>query len=267
MVRLRLSGGKRTPAPAERVSESSASIRLPLLVTPAHECGYLSERIASTAYVGPSISKSPRLLGILTQHGFRRSGEHIYRPVCRDVPVLRGAAGPGAANSAPAASRGGYGGATRTSRSSLATTAYRSEHYQLYRRYMSARHRGGSMDGATPEEYWSFFRGAWAETVFVEFHHGAQLIAVAVSDQLPDAHSAVYTFYDPDFESRSLGTYCILWQIEAARRAGAPMALPGLLDRGVRQDALQGSLSSPGAPDRRRLDPLRRFARTIVPIV
>ena len=44
--------------------------------------------------------------------------------------------------------------------------------------------------------------------------------AVAVSDRLLDAHSAVYTFYDPDFESRSLGTHCILWQIDAARRAG-----------------------------------------------
>lgn len=76
------------------------------------------------------------------------------------------------------------------------------------------------MDGATPEEYRSFLCGGWAETHFVEFHHGAQLIAVAVSDRLPDAHSAVYTFYDPAFESRSLGTYCILWQIEAAHRAG-----------------------------------------------
>ena len=71
-----------------------------------------------------------------------------------------------------------------------------------------------------PREYHSFLSGGWAETVFVEFHHGARLIAVAVLDRLPRAHSAVYTFYDPAFESRSLGTYCILWQIEAARRAG-----------------------------------------------
>ena len=219
MVRLRVSGGKRAPAPSERVSEASASIRLPLLVTPAHECGYLSERIASTAYVGPSIAKSPRLLGILTQHGFRRSGEHIYRPVCRECQACVALRVP-VHEFRPRRIQRRIWRRNQDLRVVARDDRYRSDHYQLYRRYMSARHRGGSMDGATPEEYRSFFRGAWAETLFVEFHHGAQLIAVAVSDRLPDAHSAVYTFYDPDFESRSLGTYCILWQIEAARRAG-----------------------------------------------
>ena len=76
------------------------------------------------------------------------------------------------------------------------------------------------MDGATPEEYQGFLEGIWSKTVFFEFRLGARLLAIAVSDRLCDALSAVYTFYDPDFEARSLGTHCILWQIEAARRAG-----------------------------------------------
>ena len=42
-------------------------------------------------------------------------------------------------------------------------------------------------------------------------------IALAVTDRLENAYSAVYTFFDPEMERRSLGTYAILLQIELAR--------------------------------------------------
>jgi arginine-tRNA-protein transferase len=34
--------------------------------------------------------------------------------------------------------------------------------------------------------------------------------------------SAVYTFFDPDEDARSLGTYAILQQVQLARRRGLP---------------------------------------------
>ena len=43
---------------------------------------------------------------------------------------------------------------------------------------------------------------------------------VPVTDLVPDALSAVYTFYDPDEVSRGLGTLAILKQLEWAARAG-----------------------------------------------
>ena len=76
------------------------------------------------------------------------------------------------------------------------------------------------MDDPTPHGYLEFLRGTWTDTVFFEFREGEHLLAVAVADRLPDALSAVYAFYDPDLRTRSLGVYCILWQIEAARCAG-----------------------------------------------
>jgi len=46
------------------------------------------------------------------------------------------------------------------------------------------------------------------------------LLAVAVTDILPNGLSAVYTFYEPDEERRSLGRYGILWQIAETHRQG-----------------------------------------------
>ena len=45
-------------------------------------------------------------------------------------------------------------------------------------------------------------------------------MAVAVTDLVPDALSAVYTFYDPDESDRGLGTLGVLRQLEWAARDG-----------------------------------------------
>ena len=47
-----------------------------------------------------------------------------------------------------------------------------------------------------------------------------KLLGVAVVDELDNAFSAVYTFFDPDETSRSLGHFAILWQIEKAKELG-----------------------------------------------
>ncbi len=72
------------------------------------------------------------------------------------------------------------------------------------------------------EQYASFLTSDWSETRFIEFRLEGRLLAVAVCDELEQGLSAVYTFYDPDDEKRSLGTFAVLWQIEESRRLGLP---------------------------------------------
>jgi arginine-tRNA-protein transferase len=91
------------------------------------------------------------------------------------------------------------------------------EHYDLYQRYTRARHEDGSMADASPQEYTSFLTADWCETRFLELREKDRLIAVAVTDVVEGALSAVYTFFDPDCEKRSPGTLAILLQIEEAR--------------------------------------------------
>ncbi|MCW8957384.1 MAG: arginyltransferase, partial [Gammaproteobacteria bacterium] len=49
-----------------------------------------------------------------------------------------------------------------------------------------------------------------------------RLLAVAVVDYMTNGLSAVYTFFDPDEDKRSLGTHAILQQIWLARLYNLP---------------------------------------------
>jgi arginine-tRNA-protein transferase len=46
------------------------------------------------------------------------------------------------------------------------------------------------------------------------------LVGVALTDVLHDGLSMIYSFFDPDFTPRSLGTYMILEHVDRARRLG-----------------------------------------------
>ncbi len=72
------------------------------------------------------------------------------------------------------------------------------------------------MDKPTPELFSDFLFCDWSKTSVIEFREQARLLAVAVCDRLPDALSAVYTFYEPDAGRRSPGVYSVLWLIEHA---------------------------------------------------
>ena len=65
-----------------------------------------------------------------------------------------------------------------------------------------------------PDKYHQFLISNTCNTVFYEFTLNDQLVAVSVVDELIDGLSAVYTFFDPDYSKRSLGTFAILWQIK-----------------------------------------------------
>jgi len=70
------------------------------------------------------------------------------------------------------------------------------------------------------EQYQAFLNSVWDCTRFFRFYEKGRLIAVAVVDQLEDGLSAIYTFFDPEADKRSLGAYAILWQVEQARTMG-----------------------------------------------
>ena len=192
---------------------------LKVYTTYPHSCSYLRDQEATTLFVDPRQDIDLTLYSNLSLLGFRRSGNHIYRPHCTHcnaciparIPVHRFQP-------------------TRSQRRTLArnrdlsverTADIRDDvAYDLYRRYIVTRHADGDMFPPDRDQYESFLNNAWDCTRYYRFYRRQTLIAVAVVDVMADGLSAIYTFFDPQVQQRSLGAYAILWQVEQAREMG-----------------------------------------------
>jgi arginine-tRNA-protein transferase len=194
-------------------------VGLPLAfyATPPHPCSYLPGRSAVTVFADPAGHKDRAIYTAVSHHGFRRSGAYIYRPDCPQCEACVPVRVP-VREFAPRRSQRRVLRANQDLRVVARAPELHPEHFDLYRRYLQARHPGGGMDNPTPAQYLEFLASSWSDTVFYEFSTASQVAAVAVVDRLDDGLSAVYTFFDPALATRSLGVYAILWEIDEARR-------------------------------------------------
>ena len=190
---------------------------LKFFATQPHECSYLPEKKATTLFMDPEASLNKSLYSALADMGFRRSGQHIYRPHCNEcqacipirIPVHQFEI-------------------RRTQKKVCNRNAdltvlkkdarYTDEYYQLYQKYIDTCHKDGDMYPASVEQFCNFLAESPEFCQFYEFRLNGELIAVCVVDTLDTGLSAIYTFYDPEHSRRSLGRYCILWLIEETRK-------------------------------------------------
>lgn len=201
------------------MTHSTRVSKLSFYATPPHQCSYLDDREAITLFADPRYPKNNALYAVLSARGFRRSGEHLYQPHCPDCSACVPIRVP-VAEFRPRRQQRRTWQQNRDLQVRVRPARYKREHFDLYRRYIAARHAGGGMDDPTPDSYMNFLTASWADTIFMEYRLDGALLAVSVSDRLPDALSAVYTFFDPDSSQRSLGRYAILQQIHMAHDTG-----------------------------------------------
>jgi arginine-tRNA-protein transferase len=187
--------------------------------TAPRPCTYLEDRSTISAFADPEATLSTEIYHKLAPLGFRRSGNDLYIPACINcnqcIPARV------SANTFHRSrSQQRVWQRNRDISCTPLEASFQQEHFELYCRYLSQRHTGGGMENPMPEDYLNFLACDWSDTLFLEFRAKDTLLGVAVTDCLPDALSAVYTFFDPDFAARSLGTLAILMQIETARQLG-----------------------------------------------
>ncbi len=204
---------------------SSSSI-LKFFVTPAHDCSYLEGKEARTLFIDPNINITEAQYSELSDLGFRRSGNFIYRPHCEGcsqcipvrIPVVR---------FSMSKRQRRIWRKNQAMHVELLAPEFSEEHYRLYERYISQRHRDGDMYPPSEQQYTSFLMNEWGKTFFIEFRQHHQLVAVAVTDRLSNGLSAIYTFFDPDMPQQSLGVFSVLTQIECAKSMELPYLFLG----------------------------------------
>ena len=225
---------------------------LRLFHTGDHPCGYWPERTARDLVLDPRDPRLGQWYPLALGWGFRRSGDIVYRPHCQNcracvavrIPVDR---------FMPDRSQRRCLARNSAVEMRVCPAQRTEEQLALYRRYLGARHSGGGMDSHGAVEFDQFLIGRWSEGRFLELREPdgqghSRLLAVAVTDVTEATLSAVYTFYDPDFAARSLGTLAILKQLEWARREGRSHLYLGYWIEG-----------HPKMDYKRRFKPLERF--------
>lgn len=187
-----------------------------LFATHPHTCSYLDDQEATTIFVDPTADVDIHLYSRLSEIGFRRSGSHLYRPHCAQCQACIPARIP-VAQFKPNRQQRRCWARNRDIEVRKIDSIDTTEHYDLYERYINERHNDGDMYPPSKIQYDAFLTSEWGATRYFEFRCQETLLGVAVSDEMDNALSAVYTFFDPDENRRSLGSFGILYQIYKAR--------------------------------------------------
>ncbi|MCF6231851.1 MAG: arginyltransferase [Rhodobacteraceae bacterium] len=197
-------------------------------VTAPQPCPYLDgkmERKLFTALQGDSAAK---LNNALSQQGFRRSQNVLYRPSCADCAACLSARIKVADFQPTKSQKRTQRRAREIIRKSSSPWATEDQ-YDLFRSYLDARHADGGMADMDVYEFSAMIEETPVRSRVIEYFEPRNnaLIAVSLTDVLKDGLSMVYSFFTPHMAANSLGTYMILDHIDIAREASLPYVYLG----------------------------------------
>ncbi|WP_428240900.1 arginyltransferase [Gynuella sp.] len=194
--------------------------------THEHECSYLPDQKARTLFLSPDTRPTPEINEALGLVGFRRSGDHIYRPDCMDCQQCLSCR---IVVSQFVWKRSFRRILKKNSdiQIQIVKPLFSDEHYNLYSRYLELRHQDGDMYPPSPEHYHDFLVSDQPQARFVEYRRNGQLVATTVIDWFSSGPSAIYTYFEPELEPLSPGTLAILTLIRLAQAHGLPFVYLG----------------------------------------
>ena len=194
--------------------------RLPLRMrmTRSHECAYIEgnkeQRLAL------DLATQPDAHDQLAMAGFRRVENWAYKPVCMHcqacMPIRVDCKAFRAGKSLSRIYK-----SNQDLQRSLTKGRVGDEHYILFQEYLTHRHEDGQMAAMSFQEFSNMIHNSPIETALVEYRDvTGELICCIMIDVQVDGLSAVYSFFDPQASTRSLGTFMILDMIEMTKELG-----------------------------------------------
>ena len=193
-------------------------------LTAAMPCPYLEGREERKLFTHLTGRRASMLHHVLSEHGFRRSQNLVYRPACDGCSAcqaVRIVAPQFTATARQRRNQKSNKDIVGTERRARVTT----EQYDLFKCYLDARHQGGGMTQMSYLDYEYMVEDTPVNSILIEYrltHSDGQegpLVAVALSDVMNDGLSMVYSFFDPELRSRGLGNFMILDHIRRAQEA------------------------------------------------
>ena len=209
-------------------------------VTAPQPCPYLDGRMERKLFTALQGEHAQRLNDALSKQGFRRSQNIAYRPACDHCQACTSVRVP---VSDFVVSKN-FRRVIRKNQDLVAEVVKAratSEHYSLFRGYIDTRHSEGGMADMSVLDFAAMVDDTVADSRIVEYRfnetcsNAGELASALLMDVLGDGISMIYSFYEPSFEARSLGTLMVLDTIARAQRLGLPYVYLGYFVRGSRK--------------------------------
>lgn len=188
-------------------------------------CPYLPSRqerdlVVSLTQNPPSPNATHSLYDNLCQLGFRRNGQHAYKPMCETcqecVPVRVLVHEFNWTKSLRRIMK-----KNQDITFSLLEPVAKMEHFEIFKNYLIERHHH-QMEQITFAGYRQWIENSPVATKIMEFSRGVEIIGCMIVDIVNDGLSAVYSFYTCQFPSKSLGIFMILSAIKHTQSIGKP---------------------------------------------
>ena len=197
-------------------------------VTAPQPCPYLEGRMERKLFTALQGDTAARLNDGLSKQGFRRSQNVLYRPACAECAACMSARIK-VADFAPTKSQRRILKRNAALKRKATSPWATEDQYDLFRRYLDSRHATGGMADMDMFEFAAMVEETPIRSRLIEYseNDGQDLRAVCLTDVLDDGLSLVYSFFDPELDRRSLGSYMILDHIEIARELGLPYVYLG----------------------------------------
>lgn len=195
-------------------------MRLSLGLSPANTCPYLPEQFEQLCFTLCTTEEKQLYYSQLLTMGFRRSGDELYRPHCSQCQACESLR-VNVKDFQPSRSQKRILSKAADVQVSWGNNLSEQD-YQLFARYIEARHKDGSMYPTSETSFHQFLSCQWSNTQYLRLYLKDRLIAVCVTDIQSSGFSAVYTFFEPELASLSIGTLAVLKQIEQAKLQNTP---------------------------------------------